>query len=157
MSGQTSYSEYQPIGVAGMPVDNGHNHRIAGRYTASEAMGFGLAVAKLAEGTVRLCAAAGDVTSGLFCGFTRQSQDEASGSGYLINRPVSIMTEGEIWVETTETTAVGGAVYVVYAAGASRGKVAAAASGSTALLPNATFQSVATVGNLVRVKFSTPG
>lgn len=157
MSGQTSYSEYASVGVAGMPVDNGHNHRIAGRYAASEAMGFGLAVAKLAEGTVRLCAAAGDVTSGLFCGFTRLDHDQASGSGYLINRPVSIMTEGEIWVETTETTAVGGAVYIVTTAGVDRGKVAAAAGAGLSLLPNATFQSVATDGNLVRVKFSTPG
>lgn len=152
MSGQTSYSQFQPIAVAGMMANSDSTDDGKGSYAATETIAFGRAVAFTGDETVRLTAAAGDVTSGLFAGFAVLDTSKVTQTGYLQYEVVCVLREGEIYCETIDSSAIGGAVYVVTTAGVNRGKVSSD-SGSGSLLPRAKFLTTTGAAGLCVVSF----
>lgn len=119
-------------------------------------IGFGLAVVRAADQTVKLPAAAGDVTNS-FEGFTvRQEYREANPQGYSNLEPVPVMRRGYIWVEVEGAVTEEGAVYVRTAAsgpntqlGAVRGD---ADSANATLIPGAKFVTSTTAAGFAIVE-----
>lgn len=79
-------------------------------------IGFGLGVVRAADQTVKLPAAAGDVTNA-FEGFAvRQEYREPNAAGYANLEPIPIMREGYIWVAVEGAVTEEGAVFVRHTA-----------------------------------------
>lgn len=152
MSGQTSYTEFQPASVAGMQVDL--TDSTIQSLAANESISFGRAVAYESQDKARLCAAAGDITSGTFAGFAVFDSSKVNQTGYLQYEVVNVMRQGVIYVESLEATTIGGAVYIQHASGANRGKVAANSGANVALLPNAKFMQTIGAAGLVAISFN---
>ena len=120
-------------------------------------IGFGLAVVRASNLTVRPPAAAGDVTDG-FVGFTvrQEYHEDTGGVGYLPRTPIPVMRKGYIWVEVEGAVTEEAPVFARTAAGpggTTLGALRADADGATATaVPDARFVTSTTAAGLAIVE-----
>jgi hypothetical protein len=121
-----------------------------------QTIGFGLAVVRAADRSVRLPAAGGEIT-GTFEGFTvRQQWREDNGVGYVAGEAAPIMRRGFIWVESESAVTEEGAVFARTGAGAGGTQLGAlrgdADGGTATAVPNARFVTSTTAAGLAIVE-----
>ncbi len=147
---QTSYKEAQPIGlVGGISAIGGEQRVVSYRCTADVVPGTALSFT--ANGEVTPVGTASLTFAGIALNTTVGSAE--GGDTYQNGDLVPVADRVNVWCTLTGasgvTAAIGGAVYRVVATGAI---TSVAVGTTTALIPNARFESSGSVGDLVDVR-----
>jgi hypothetical protein len=123
---QSTYSELQPIGQAGMPASGDFSADTRNCETTA-GIGFGVAVS---QGAADLGAVIGGASAAVFVGVTIADKSvpyNGTADGYARYDSMGVMTRGQIWVVTGGIVAAGGDVTFA----ATTGVLSSAATGGS--------------------------
>lgn len=99
---QSSYSERQPVAVAGMIANMRNWDGITRSNETDAGIGFGLAVSRGTD-TEKGCKLAGAIADFLGVSMRDVTLEVTQDDEYADNQNVGILTMGEIWVQVTGT------------------------------------------------------
>jgi hypothetical protein len=165
---QTSYSIYQDKGFEGMIANSRHNYHIRGTHDElvngdTAMIPFGRVVrSPSATGEVLPLSADAQTMGGVTVYSAVYEKDENGNSGYPVDKPMSLMTEGEIFVIAEVDVAITDTVFARFLMNGSPGEHDAVgrvrddadSGGATQradAVPNAKFLHPAKAGEVVRV------
>ena len=144
--------------AAGQLADNGPSRTEAG--FASAALAFGRIVAwatGTSDRTLKLPAAATDVTAQVAGVVRQQVAKEADATGYAEKEDVPVLKQGVIYVTSETATTKGGSVHVRYAGTGNKGEVRnAAVASETDVLPGARFEETISAAGVVAISINLP-
>jgi len=115
---QTDYPTKMPIAFAGMLADDQTHDTVSRTNVSGAAIPFGVAVERVADGTVQLPNASGDSIVGL----TQHSHAQRNGASGVPGAAIgngdvcNVMRQGVMWVQTEGAVTQGGSVFVRHAA-----------------------------------------
>lgn len=141
---QSTYSELQPIGQAGMPASGDFSADTRNCETTA-GIGFGVAVS---QGAADLGAVIGGASAAVFVGVTIADKSvpyNGTADGYARYDSMGVMTRGQIWVVTGGIVTAGGDVTFASTTGVLS---SAATGGSQFAIANARWMTGAASGGI---------
>lgn len=119
---QTSYSNTFSEGIAGMLYDLRAHEVITRINDDGTDIPFGVAVARKADGTIKLPTLTGDLILGVAVfDQSRENRALASDAAIADGSPMNVLRKGVVWVEVEDACTEGGVVYVRHAGSGDKG------------------------------------
>lgn len=151
---QTSYTQFQAAGMAGMKADASEDQVDSG--AAEGAVGFGLAVVRGTDPAKQVKVPSAD--AGVFRGVSLQThlaQTAAGVAEYADKDCVGFMRKGRVWVPVVDAVAVDAAAYFLWDT-ADAGKFSDDSSGNRDAVPTGVFRTSTSGAGLAVLELNIP-